>query len=59
MNNQENRKLINLRYRLRKQGYFINDKNKVVILPHPSAKRSKKREEKIKMFGFTLQIYML
>lgn len=49
------RKLINLRYRLKKGGYQINNEVKIVILPEKEDKRSSRREQEIKKFGYDLQ----
>ena len=43
MEKKKRRKLNNLRYRLRKDGYQINDEVKIVILPE-DGKRSIRRE---------------
>mgnify|MGYP000068116147 FL=1 len=54
MEKKKQRKLNNLRYRLRKDGYQINDEVKIVILPE-NGKRSIRRESGIKSFGYDLQ----
>ena len=55
MEKKRQRKLNNLRYRLRKNGYQINDKVKVVVLPGMEEERSLLREREIKKFGYDLQ----
>ncbi len=52
---QQKRKLINLRYRMRKAGYQLNDQVLVCILPAKQKKRSLKRELILKDFGYSLQ----
>lgn len=54
MEKKKRRKLNNLRYRLRKDGYQINDEVKIVILPE-DGKRSIRWEGGIKSFGYDLQ----
>ena len=54
MEKKRQRKLNNLRYRLRKNGYQINDEVKVVVLPGME-ERSLLREREIKKFGYDLQ----
>lgn len=49
------RKLINLKYRMRKAGYTFNDTMMVVILPDKAYKRSLSREKKIIQFHYDLQ----
>ena len=55
MEKKRHRKLNNLRYRLRKNGYQINDEVKVVVLPGMEEERSLLREREIKKFGYDLQ----
>ena len=55
MEKKRQRKLNNLRYRLRKNGYQINDEVKVVVLPGMEEERSLLREREIKKFGYDLQ----
>ena len=55
MEKKKQRKLNNLRYRLRKNGYQINDEVKVVVLPGMEEERSLLREREIKKFGYDLQ----
>lgn len=55
MEKKRQRKLNNLRYRLRKNGYQINDEVKVVVLPRMEKERSLLREREIKKFGYDLQ----
>lgn len=55
---KEARKLVNLRYRMKKAGYIFNEINKVIILPIPR-ERSKKREREISKYGFDFQEKML
>ena len=55
MEKKRQRKLNNLRYRLRKNGYQINDEVKVVVLPGIEEERSLLREREIKKFGYDLQ----
>ena len=55
MEKKRKRKLNNLRYRLRKNGYQINDEVKVVVLPGMEEERSLLREREIKKFGYDLQ----
>lgn len=55
MEKKRRRKLNNLRYRLRKNGYQINDEVKVVVLPRMEKERSLLREREIKKFGYDLQ----
>lgn len=49
------RKLINLRYRLKKSGYLINDEAKVIVLPEEENRRSRLREFEMKKLGYDLQ----
>lgn len=53
--NNISRKLINLKYRMRKAGYTFNDAIMVVILPDKACKRSLVREKKIIQFHYDLQ----
>ena len=55
MEKKRQRKLNNLRYWLRKNGYQINDEVKVVVLPGMEEERSLLREREIKKFGYDLQ----
>lgn len=55
MEKKRQRKLNNLRYRLRKNGYQINDEVKVVVLPGMKEERSLLREREIRKFGYDLQ----
>ena len=55
MEKKRQRKLNNLRYRLRKNGYQINDEVKIVVLPGMEEERSLLREREIKKFGYDLQ----
>lgn len=55
MEKKRQRKLINLRYRLKKDGYHVNDEVKIIILPKNDEKRSIRRECAIKKFGYDLQ----
>ncbi len=55
MEKKRQRKVNNLRYRLRKNGYQINDEVKVVVLPGMEEERSLLREREIKKFGYDLQ----
>ena len=55
MEKKRQSKLNNLRYRLRKNGYQINDEVKVVVLPGMEEERSLLREREIKKFGYDLQ----
>lgn len=55
MEKKRQRKLNNFRYRLRKNGYQINDEVKVVVLPGMEEERSLLREREIKKFGYDLQ----
>ena len=55
MEKKRQRKLNNLRYRLRKNGYQINDEVKGVVLPGMEEERSLLREREIKKFGYDLQ----
>ena len=55
MEKKRQRKLNNLRYRLRKNGYLIYDEVKVVVLPGMEEERSLLREREIKKFGYDLQ----
>ena len=55
MEKKRQRKLNNLRYRLRKNGSQINDEVKVVVLPGMEEERSLLREREIKKFGYDLQ----
>lgn len=59
MEKKRQRKLNNLRYRLRKNGYQINDEVKVVVLPGMEEERSLLREREIKKFGYDLQERLL
>jgi hypothetical protein len=52
---EEKRKLVNLKYRMRKAGYTFNDTMMVVILPDKGRKRSLVREKKIIQFHYDLQ----
>lgn len=55
MDEKRQRKLTNLRHRMRGAGYLINDEVKVVVLPAEEDKRSQQREQAIKKFGYDLQ----
>ncbi len=55
MEKKRQRKLNNLRYRLRKNGYQINDEVRIIILPVNDTERSIRRECEIKKFGYDLQ----
>lgn len=55
---QTARKLVNLRYRMKKSGYLFNEINKIIILPD-ARKRSKRREKEISKYGFDFQEKML
>ncbi len=55
---QTARKLVNLRYRMKKSGYLFNEINKVIILPD-ARERSKRREKEISKYGFDFQEKML
>ena len=55
MEKKRQRKLNNLRYRLRKNGYQINDEVQVDVLPGMEEERSLLREREIKKFGYDLQ----
>ena len=55
MEKKRQRKLNNLRYRLRKNGYQINDEVKVVVLTGMEVDRFLLREREIKKFGYDLQ----
>lgn len=53
---KQKRKLINLRYRMRKRGYEFNDQALICILPSKQKRRSIRRENLIKeLFGYSLQ----
>lgn len=54
---KEDRRLRNLRYQMRKKGYWFDSKNLVVIMPSPD-KRSALQEKRLSKFGFSIQYNM-
>ena len=54
MSNTTKRKLINLRYRMRQQGYKIDDNTRIVVLPIDGS-RCLRREKEINKLGYDLQ----
>ncbi len=55
MEKKRQRKLNNLRHRLKKNGYQINNEKRIIILPVNDTKRSIRRECEIKKFDYDLQ----
>lgn len=56
---KQKRKLINLRYRMRIAGYEFNDSALICILPLKQKRRSIRRENVLKQFGYSLQNRLL
>jgi len=52
---RQKRKLVNLRYRMRKAGYELNEQVLICILPIKQKRRSLRRELILKEFGYSFQ----
>lgn len=54
---KEDRRLRNLRYQMKKKGYYFDNKNLVAIMP-AEEERSTLQENRLRKFGFSIQYKM-
>lgn len=56
--NKQMRKERNLRYQMRKKGYFFNCEQRVVVLPENNKNRSTVQEKRLRALGYEFQYNM-